>query len=83
MPRVKTVVNGQPYVEELSFEQLSQWSAGRWQAGQGDQSDNVMHRAQALIEATQKGKTVIRDEGSGELQVVSFEEPKAPSTPAA
>jgi hypothetical protein len=65
-----TIVDGQEYEEELTLEALSNWSAGRWMAGQQDCSNDVMRRAVALVKASSPNKTCIRDEGTGQLEVV-------------
>lgn len=54
-------------VEQCTFEELANWSKGRWLAEQVEASDNIMLRAIALAEKKFPGKVVERDEGTGEL----------------
>lgn len=68
----KTVVNGQSYQEELTFEQLSDWHKGRWLAGQGEAADSILERAKALVKAQFNDDAFVeRDEGTGELKLVN------------
>lgn len=72
MAKVKTKVDGQPYDETCTLQELIDWSNSRWIAGQHEAALNVEKRAKALADVELKGKEFIierNDEGVLELVV--------------
>lgn len=56
--------------ETLTFDELANWSRGRWLTDQQDAADNIMLRAIALAEKKNPNETVVRNETTGELRLV-------------